>query len=93
MKCHFFRGVGKARIMFVDLKKGQKRNRLAWLDTAGICDLDPAVVVDRLDGHDLDPMYLDPVDLDLVDLDPVDHAGDRAREVEADDQDPVAKSG
>lgn len=88
MKCHFFRGVGKARIMFVDLKKGQKRNRLAWLDTAGICDLDLAVVVDRLDGHDLDPMYLDPVDLDLVD-----HAGDRAREVEADDQDPVAKSG
>lgn len=88
MKCHFFRGVGKARIMFVDLKKGQKRNRLAWLDTAGICDLDLAVVVDRLDGHDLDP-----IDLDPVDLDPVDHAGDRAREVEADDQDPVAKSG
>lgn len=93
MKCHFFRGVGKARIMFVDLKKGQKRNRLAWLDTAGICDLDLAVVVDRLDGHDLDPIDLDPIDLDPVDLDPVDHAGDRAREVEADDQDPVAKSG
>lgn len=85
-----FRGNGKATIMFVYLEEGQNRNRLAWLDIGD--DLDLVVDLENpVDGDDPE----NPVDPEDP-VDPVDHDGrgdDRVQEVDADDQDPVVKSG